>query len=80
MKNGYNIRWTAHAQKELEQTLNFLEQNWTEIELRKFSRNLENTLAFIAQNPCVFPESMVKKGVRRCLVSKYNTLYSSIIE
>jgi len=29
MKNGYRIRWTDHALQELEQTITFLEQNWT---------------------------------------------------
>jgi|GEM_PF-3784028 len=30
MKNGFRIRWTDNALKELEETFTFLETNWTE--------------------------------------------------
>ena len=37
MKNGYRIRWTDNALKELGETITFLETHWTEKELRKLS-------------------------------------------
>lgn len=35
MKNGYKIKWTEHALFELKLTFEYLEENWTERELRK---------------------------------------------
>jgi plasmid stabilization system protein ParE len=34
MKSGYKILWTDFALKELEKTIEYLEENWTEKELR----------------------------------------------
>ena len=34
MKNGYKILWTDNALRELEKTIEFLEENWTEKEIR----------------------------------------------
>ena len=43
MKNGYRVRWTDNALKELGETFTFLETNWTEKELRKLSNALDKT-------------------------------------
>jgi len=44
MKNGYKIFWTVHALSELEETIAYLEENWTEQELKKFAKELDHTL------------------------------------
>lgn len=54
MRNGYKILWTDNALKELEETISFLENNWTEKELRNLSNSIENTLNLISQNPYLF--------------------------
>lgn len=54
MKNGYKILWTDNALNELEKTIEYLEANWTEKELRKLAINLEKTLNLISQNPFIF--------------------------
>ena len=51
MKNGYKILWTDHALKELQETIEHLQENWTEKELRRLARNLENTVMLLSQNP-----------------------------
>lgn len=61
MKNGYRIRWTDNALKELAETIAFLETNWTEKELRKLSNALDKTLNLISQNPYLFQSSDFKK-------------------
>jgi hypothetical protein len=48
MKNGFRIRWPDNALKELEETIAFLETNWTEKELRKLSNTLDKTLNLIS--------------------------------
>ena len=75
MKNGYKILWTAFALKELEITIEYLEENWTEKELRTLAESIEEKLALISQNPNLFQASDNKKNIRRVVIQTYNTLY-----
>ena len=78
MKNGYRIRWTDNALKELAETIAFLETNWTEKELRKLSNALDKTLNLISQNPYLFQSSDFKKNIRRAVILSLNSLYYKI--
>ena len=51
MKNGFKILWTDYALEELENTIEYLEGNWTEKELQNLAVNIEKTLILISQNP-----------------------------
>ncbi|MFY0481260.1 type II toxin-antitoxin system RelE/ParE family toxin [Flavobacterium sp. PLA-1-15] len=75
MKNGYRIFWTDNALKELSDTIEFLEENWTEKELRNLALKLEETVQYISQNPNLFQVSDTKKEIRRVVILKHNTLY-----
>jgi len=75
MESGYKVFWTDHALAELKQTIEFLEINWTEKELKKFASRLDHTLEIAVKNPELFPESMERKEVRKAVVDKFNTLY-----
>jgi len=75
MKNGYKILWTAFALKELEKTIEYLEENWTEKELRTLAEGIEEKLVLISQNPNLFQASDNKKNIRRVVMQTYNTLY-----
>jgi plasmid stabilization system protein ParE len=75
MKSGYKILWTDHALSELKDTLEYLEENWTERELSNFSKELDHTLELISKNPELFQVSKTKKGVKRAVVARYNNLY-----
>lgn len=46
MKNGYEILWTNNALKELAQTFEYLELNFSEKELRKLSTEIEKIFTF----------------------------------
>ncbi len=75
MKSGLMIEWTFHAQAELNAIYDYLERNWTEREIKRFSKRLDENLAVIAKFPFVFPTSEKNKSVRRCVVSKQTSLY-----
>ncbi len=75
MKNGYNIFWTDFALKELENTIEYIEQNWSEKEIKNLAEKLEETLNLISKNPDIFQVSEFKKDVRRVVVLKFNTIY-----
>jgi len=63
MKSTYKILWTDNALKELEETVIYLEENWTEKELQNLAIHLEKTLNLISQNPFIF---QVSDSKRKC--------------
>ena len=75
MTNGYKILWTDFALKELENTIEYLEENWTEKELQNLALNIEETLKLISQNPELFQGSEIKKDIRRAIILSHNTMY-----
>jgi|SRR5690554_785950 len=77
MKSGYKIRWTKHALNELARTLEYLEKNFSEKEIRRLAWKIESTTEMLARNPKMFPESETR-NVRKVVILKYNTLYYRI--
>ena len=75
MKSGYKILWTDHAISELKETIEYLENNWTEKELRRFAAKLDHTIELISKMPEIFPESIENKHIRKAVVEKHNSLY-----
>ncbi len=75
MTSGYRIQWTDFALKELEATIDYLIENWTEKELKNLALKIEEVLALISMNPNLFQSSDVKKDIRRVVVAKFNTMY-----
>ena len=80
MKNFYKILWTDNALKELQKTVEYLEEHWTDKELNNLAVNLDKTLNLISQNPYFFQASDYKKEVRRAVVLNLNTLYYRVNE
>jgi len=74
MKSGYSIYWTENALNELSDTINYLERNFTEKEIKKLVKNIENTLVLISQNPDIFSKSEMK-DIYKVVILKFNTLY-----
>lgn len=77
MKSGYEIVWSDHALNELTQTLEYLEQNFTEKELKKLSKEIEKSVNLISKNPFIFSYSEIR-NVRKVIITRYNTLYYRI--
>ncbi|WP_029038038.1 type II toxin-antitoxin system RelE/ParE family toxin [Salinimicrobium xinjiangense] len=75
MKSGYKIQWSNHALSELEDTIEYLEKNWTERELKNFSQELDHTIELISKNPELFQLSKKNNTVRRAVVARFNNLY-----
>ena len=75
MKSGYKIIWTDHALDELRQTISYLEQNFSDREIERLANQIESTLALIATQPAIFPESQRRVGVRRVVILRFNSLY-----
>ena len=74
MKSGYNILWTDYALEELEQTIDYLERNFTEKEISKLAKKIESVLELISINPFIFPKSENKETFK-VVILKFNSLY-----
>ena len=74
MESGYKIQWTDFALKELADTYEYLELNFSKKELNKLSFEIERVLRLISKNPFLFPQSEIK-NVRRVVIKKFNTMY-----
>lgn len=75
MTSGYKILWTNFALGELENTIVYLNENWTERELRNLASEIEETLSLISHHPYLFEAFDSRKNIRRVVVAKHNTLY-----
>jgi len=80
MRSGYKITWSDEALYNLSQVITYLEDNWTEKEIRKFAQKLEKSLHLISIFPEIYPSTSKRKKVRRCVLTKQVSLYYKVIK
>lgn len=59
-------------------TIDYLQKNFSEKEIKKLATAVEKTIASIAHNPYTFSQTAFKESVRKVVVARYNTLYYRI--
>ena len=74
------IEWSPRAKDELHETVNYLLQNWSEKTADMFLIRLDKLIDTIKRNPEAYPKTAARLGVRRCVVSKQNSLYYRVDE
>jgi plasmid stabilization system protein ParE len=77
MKNISKVLWTEEAIENLSKVIKYLEENWTEKEIKKFLTKLNKHISLIQTQPDSFPKAN-NYNVRRSVVTKQTTLYYSI--
>lgn len=70
-----NIFWSDEAKKTYEQNLEYLKNEWSEKELRKFILRSEYVVLNIEANPRLYSFSNKKKNIRRVMLNKQITLF-----
>ena len=75
MKNTYSVFWSSEALKNMESIFLYLEENWTQRELRKFAKLLDKQIKLIQSNPFLFEKSDKSIDVRRSVLNKLITIY-----
>ncbi|MGC9330459.1 MAG: type II toxin-antitoxin system RelE/ParE family toxin [Bacteroidales bacterium] len=78
MESIYKIIWTDESLENLSNIIDYLEQRWTEKEIRKFSRLLNRQINLIQSNPLLFPKSTTSGKLRKSVLSKQTTIYHCI--
>ena len=69
------IFWSPLADEDLDKILNYLEINWGASSSLKFIEMIEHSLGQISINPRQYPLINKKMRVRKCVLSKQNTLF-----
>jgi len=77
MRNISKIIWSEEAINNLRDIIDYLENNWTEREVKKFVYKLEKLIDTIKNQPFAFPASK-KMGIRRVVLTRQATIYYEI--
>lgn len=80
MESIYKIIWSDEALKNLKLIINYLDNNWTERELKQFAQRLDKRLALIELNPYLFPIINHSIKIRKSILSKQTSIFYQIVE
>src|SRR5688572_21893454 len=69
------IVWSLLADEDLSMTLEYLFTNWNTAVVNKFLDKIEHSLALISKYPFLFPVINEQKEIRKCVVTKHNSLF-----
>ena len=69
------IIWSPLAENDFANILDYLDKNWDRKVASNFIDLTENTLNQISINPKQFPICYIKKKVRKCVLTKHNSLF-----
>jgi len=69
------IVWSSLSEIDFSGILNYLNENWGETVASQFIDLTESFLTQISINPRQFPVIHKKKKIRKCVLTKHNTLF-----
>lgn len=75
MQSGYKLFWSDKALDDLQNIITYLNEKWTQKEIRNFVRKLDRRLELISINPKLFPKTAKRKNVRRSVLTKQTVIY-----
>ena len=74
----YKLHWTEEAVNNLEEILDYLNQNWTQKEVTNFKLKLAKQIELIVQNPFMFPQSLHRSRLRKAVLSKQTSIFYEV--
>jgi plasmid stabilization system protein ParE len=80
MKNTYKLIWSDEALNNLKGIIAYLENRWTNREIKNFAQLLDKQLNLLKDNPFLFAEADKPNGLRKSVLSKQTTIYYRIID
>ena len=69
------VRISQKAEERLEKLFSYLLHEWSYKAKSDFVKKLDKNVQIIKQQPEIFPESVKKPGIRKCLITKHTPLY-----
>jgi plasmid stabilization system protein ParE len=75
MVDAKPVIWSPLADDDLGQILNYLDKHWGTNVSVSFLDAIDKCLAIIQTSPDAFPVFNTDKSIRRCVVTKHNSLF-----
>ena len=69
------IIWSALSEKDFVSILDYLQKNWNDKVVQGFIKITNKSIELISNNPKQFPMIDKIKKVRKCVLTKHNTIY-----
>ncbi|MCB8994707.1 MAG: type II toxin-antitoxin system RelE/ParE family toxin [Bacteroidales bacterium] len=69
------IIWSPLSERDFDSILNYLAENWDGIVVQKFISLTFELVRQISINPKQFPLILKSKKIRKCVLTKHNTLF-----
>ncbi|MDD7914190.1 type II toxin-antitoxin system RelE/ParE family toxin [Polaribacter ponticola] len=70
-----SITISKTAKRKIEKLFGYLVKNWNLKVKFDFVKKLNRSIKVIQLNPELFPESNIKKGLHKCVITKQTTLF-----
>lgn len=70
-----NIIWSPAAESDLKSVLIYLDEKWSVLVVNQFINKVDSFVNLIAEEPKLFPIINKKHNVRKCVLTKQNTLF-----
>jgi plasmid stabilization system protein ParE len=69
------IFWSDESRADINEIIDFILIKWSEKIVSEFLDNLESFTSQISNNPKTFPLINIEEGIRKCVISKHNSIY-----
>jgi len=69
------VIWSPLSEKDFDSILEYLQSNWDNKVVHNFIEIVDELLTQISNNPKQFPVIQKKKKIRKCVITKHNTLF-----
>lgn len=70
-----SVRWSSFASKDLRNLLDYLEAKWNKKVCLNFIEKLDHSIRQIQINPAQFPYFNASLQIRKCVITKHNSLF-----
>ena len=74
------ITWSKTALQDLQKLMDYLHENWGDAAAKEFAILLENKLAILKKMPESGQKVWFRTDIRKCVLTKHNTLYYKLQE
>ena len=78
MASKREVIWAPSAIRELDNILDYLENNWSKTVSENFFNTLDHSVELIKLNPYQFPALSKEKRFYKCVVTKHNSIFYSV--
>jgi len=75
MLKNKKVIWSPVAQEDLISILDYLQNKWSQRVINKFINKIDDNVGLIIEDPKIFPIINQELQIRKCVVTKQNTLY-----